>query len=137
MTKNTMTASDREEAMKAEAVRARIAQFCDWFEVQPPKLKTRMGKVYLTDELAAWLDDTGASYDWIFLGDAKGMSAAYRNYHIGTRETLKAVQGFDAVEKQALITALRLVVAKQVPIEEALAAFKVAVEEHRASKVAA
>ncbi|MFN4159571.1 MAG: hypothetical protein ACK4GO_14365 [Gemmobacter sp.] len=68
-----------EKDRSLEAVRARIALFCERFNVPVPKLKTRHGAVLLTDELHEWLGEHRASYDWILFGDALPMAAEYRD----------------------------------------------------------
>lgn len=49
--------------LSPESVKARIAAFCDWFGVEPPRLKGRGGSVCLNVELSAWLSGHGASWD--------------------------------------------------------------------------
>lgn len=67
-----------DDSLTLAVVKYRITEWCEWFDIAPPKLKTRKGEVYLTDELHAWMMAAGASFDWIFRGDAKAMAAAYR-----------------------------------------------------------
>ena len=38
-------------AVDTEATKARIAQWCEWFDLTQPKLKVRKGKIYLDAEL--------------------------------------------------------------------------------------
>ena len=64
--------------MSPEAIKARIAQWCEWFDLTPPKLTVRRGAVYLTDDLHAWLVQAGASFDWILCGDMRIMATTYR-----------------------------------------------------------
>ena len=59
----------------------RIAQWCEWFEA-PPKLEygdePDEDEIELTDESFQWMNESGASFDWIFLGDANGMAHAFK-----------------------------------------------------------
>lgn len=61
-----------------EATKARIAQWCEWFDLTPPKLMIRKGKIYLNAELHNWADASDISLDWLFMGDVKGLARAYR-----------------------------------------------------------
>lgn len=65
-----------------DAIMARIAQFCDWFEIVPPKLTIRHGKIILTEQLLTWCRDSGASLDWIFAGEVRGMAQGWRTLHL-------------------------------------------------------
>ncbi|MEO8242960.1 MAG: hypothetical protein ABI832_11630 [bacterium] len=55
------------------AVKTCIALFCDTAGVEPVKLATRKGEMRLTDELIGWCRITGASLDWITIGDVTNM----------------------------------------------------------------
>lgn len=61
-----------------EAIRARIAEFAEWFGCEPIKPKFRKGAILLTEELLAWVETHGASLDWIYSGDPKSMAATFR-----------------------------------------------------------
>jgi hypothetical protein len=108
-----------EKDMSPAGVRGRIAAFCKHFNVDPPgKLKVRKGAVYLTDDLLAWLKFTGASIDWILLGDPLCMAATYRQKW---------------AEDQEVIGALRKLSDDEVALfGEALAGWRAAVEARRA-----
>ncbi|MFN4160110.1 MAG: hypothetical protein ACK4GO_17180 [Gemmobacter sp.] len=89
--------------MSSDAIKARIAQFCEWFGVEPVKLKVRKGAVYLTDDLTRWCGDEGASLDWLFCGDLKGMAAAYRKEHAETAKLRSALRRLDDAESAMLL----------------------------------
>lgn len=61
-----------------EATKARINLYCELFDMQPPKLRTRLDKVYMTDELLEWCREAGASIDWICCGDPISMICRFR-----------------------------------------------------------
>ena len=67
-----------------EAVRARVAEFSEWFGVPTLKLTVRKGSVYVTDELVSWCNINGASIDWILLGEVRGMAATFREKYAVT-----------------------------------------------------
>lgn len=119
--------------MTPEAVRARMAQFCEWFGGEPVKLKVRAGRVYMTDELLAWHDQNGASLDWILLGEAKALARAYRDKHQREAEFLQTLKGFDDVEKAWLMEAL--IAGETGDMKAEMQAFKAKVEAHRAAKL--
>ena len=89
-----------------ESVRKRIASFCNRFEVAAPKIKTRKGEVYLTDELMKWVGDTGASIDWIFLGDPMPMAAAYRKEQLSLSDVLGVMRKLDPEESAMFLEAI-------------------------------
>ena len=61
-----------------EATKARIAQWCAWYDLTPPKLMIRKGKICLNAELHNWADNADISLDWLFMGEVKVMANAYR-----------------------------------------------------------
>jgi hypothetical protein len=69
-----------------EGARSRLAQFCARFDVEPPKLRIRAGRVAMTTELLTWFRAEGASLDWILCGDPMGMAATYRKDFLQLRE---------------------------------------------------
>jgi hypothetical protein len=97
----------RERDFSLESVKRRLEAFCTHFQVDPPKLKTRNGSVYLTDELIAWHDQNGASMDWILWGDALGMASTYREKHALKAEVRGALKSFDESEKRILADVLK------------------------------
>jgi hypothetical protein len=117
-----------------DVIKARIAEWCAWFKLEPPKLKIRKGEMYLTDSLAGWLGTSGASYDWILCGDAKCMAVVYREKYQHEARLQKAVAALDDVEVGLLLDALRGPIAAGVPVEEAMAAFREAVDERRTAE---
>lgn len=88
------------EAMKPDVVRARIAQFSEWFGIPPVKLSVRKGHVIMTDELVNWCGDEGASIDWICCGIAKGMAQVFRERHAGMARLTGALRKLDEAERQ-------------------------------------
>ncbi len=106
--------------------RDRIEQFCGWFELDLPKLRYRKDYPVMNDALRDWLDESGASLDWIWAGDAKCMAAAYRRAHQNKKEFQEALV--------ALNFAMRLTINHELNFDDALAAFKAAVVERRAEK---
>jgi hypothetical protein len=121
--------------LSPEAVRARMAEFCDWFGIAPIKIKVRAGSVYMTDELVQWCHDAGASIDWICLGEVRGMAAAFREKHAPSpedREVVKVLRNFDDVEQAKMLELLKAQNAGQMTFEAAMDCFKAFVAERRA-----
>ena len=116
------------------ATKARIAQWCEWFALQPPKLKVRKGQIYLTPELTTWADAADISLDWLFMGDVRVMASAYRREREAERQSLALVRSFDAPEQRMLAAALKSVADGLVTNEDASAAFTAAVQERRAGQ---
>lgn len=88
------------EAMKPEAVRARIAQFSEWFGVPPVKLKVHKGSVIMNDDLLNWCSEHTASIDWICCGIAKGMAQTFRDRYADTARLTGALRKLDEAERQ-------------------------------------
>lgn len=109
------------DAMKPEAVRARIAQFSEWFGVPPVKLSVRKGSVIMTDELLHWCENEGASIDWVFCGIAKGMAQTFRDRYADTARLTGALRKLDETERQIF--------------EQCLIDMDMKVKAHRAAKV--
>ena len=61
-----------------EATKARIAQWGELYDLTPPKLMIRKGKIYLNADLHNWADQADISLDWLFMGEVKAMANAYR-----------------------------------------------------------
>lgn len=122
--------------MSPEAVRARIAEYCEWFGAPWLKIKVRSGQVYMTDDLLAWHKEHGASLDWIIFGEAKAMARAYREKHATEREMVEVLGRFDDVEQKKMIEVLQAQAAGQMTFEAAMAEFKAFVSERRADQTA-
>jgi hypothetical protein len=117
-----------------DVIKARIAEWCAWFDLEPPHLKIRKGEIYLTDSLAGWLGTSGASYDWILCGDAKCMAVVYREKYAMESRVLNALKGFDDVEVAMLTAALERANTNGVSITDVLAEWQTAVDAHRAAR---
>lgn len=74
-----------------EAIRARIAEFAEWFGCEPVKPKFRKGAILLTEELLAWVKTHGASLDWIYSGNPKSMAATFRRKYAVMEPSLRAL----------------------------------------------
>lgn len=118
---------------RAEAVKARIAQFCGWFDVEPPKLRIRKGEVYLTDEFIAWFRATGASIDWIVLGDVRPMAATVRKQHLEDEKILAPFRQLDEEEQKRFLVFVEEIRDGR-PFDEARADMDAWIAEHRAKK---
>jgi len=104
-----------------DAVRARIAEFCEWFDVEPVKIKARKGMVYLTDDLMAWINANGASIDWIVYGRAKGMAATFRQKYARKpeeEEFLRLIGRFSTAEQEIILAGIRDFAAGRITIQE-------------------
>jgi hypothetical protein len=113
----------------------RISAWCEWFGLDELKLKrNRKGQVLLNDDLVAWLYASGTSFDWIVVGDARGMAAAFRKSERDLRQFEDVLKRFDDTEQQLLLDALKASQEDGIPMEEALEDWTKAVEAHRAGK---
>jgi hypothetical protein len=98
------------ENTSPEAVRARIADFCSWFGLEPVQIKVRKGQVYLTDDLMTWIKTAGASIDWIICGRARCMAATYREKYAITpdqQEILDAMAMMSEPAQEAFVGGLK------------------------------
>lgn len=90
-----------------DAVNARIAQHCEWFGVEPCKIRSQNASVILTDELFDWCHRNGTSFDWIFLGDARSLAAVFKSRCDADREAGELFRNFDAEEQAEMIAAMQ------------------------------
>ena len=54
-------------------VRARMAQVCEWFDLEPVNNKTRGNRVVLSDEVNLWAFNNGINLDWLYTGTARAL----------------------------------------------------------------
>lgn len=93
-----------------EAIRARIAEFAEWFGCEPVKPQFRKGALLLTEELLAWVETHGASLDWIYSGDPKSMAATFRcKYAVdpGLRALREKINKLSVPEKEIILDCLK------------------------------
>ena len=116
----------------------RLAAWADWFGLDPaPMHRDEDGDLLLDDDLLTWMLASGASIDWLVCGDLRLMAARYRHECLTERRFAETLDRFDDAEVKFLVAALKAHGEGLVPMEDALGAFKAAVEEHRASGRAA
>lgn len=113
----------------------RIAAFCEWFGVEPPRVEYDeeegpAGGPLLNDDLWNWFMASGASFDWIICGDPRPMAGAYRRDVAQEHRLLNVLAKFDDEEQRLLAEALSQH-EDGAPIEAALEGWRVAVEAHR------
>lgn len=125
-------ALSRPRHVEIEETKARIAQWCSWFDMPPPKVRVRKGELLFTPELQNWMDAADMSLDWAFMGNAKVMGMAYRARRQGERDARIIASAFDPDEKRMLIVALKSVGEGLISNEDAIAAFTTAIQERRA-----
>lgn len=119
-----------------EAVRVRMAQFCEWFDVEPVKLNVRKGEVYLTEGFMTWIKSHGASLDWICYGGEKGMAVTYREKYAQTpdqQEFANVIGQFTKAEQEILLDCLEAHKAGRLNLDQAMADFRSRVTAHRAA----
>lgn len=118
--KNPLDVSDT----SPESIRTRIAAFCEWFGVEPVKLKVRAGKIYMTDELLAWSREVGICIDWLISGKVRYMAAAYRADFLAKQDLTHLLGQLGADEKRLLLDCIKAYQAGEVTLEEAMARFR-------------
>ena len=106
------------------AIKTRLAQFCAWFELTPPRLKVARTGVCRTDELAVWVQSVGISWDWLFLGDAHGMAQAFRRANSPVAEARKLVAAMTDEQLRLSQIAARAYVDGVVTFDDAMATIK-------------
>ena len=115
------------EVAKFAGAEERIRQFAEWFDLEVPPIEYDpedvAGGPLLTDELFAWISDNGASFDWIFCGDAKGMATAFRRSEKNERRARETLEHLTPEETRGLNLAMSATIERGVPIKEALAIF--------------
>ena len=120
----TMTAVDR------------LALFCGWFDLTPPKVRKRKGGIYLTDDLIAWMDEHGMSTKWLVDGCTKDEAIAYREMWIEDRKMNDLLAEFDSIELGLLTSALEDHRDGRAPFEIARQGWRDAVLAYRAERAA-
>lgn len=103
---NTPGLPETDKDMTPAGVRARIAAFCAAFDVAPCKVRSRKDQVFLTDELHDWITTTGASFDWILLGNPMVMAAKYRKDMLFDRDMKKSLKNLDPEESKMFADSL-------------------------------
>ena len=68
-------------------MRGRLADLCNWFAIDPPRIKTQRGKVILSNDLMTWCEAEAVSLDYVLLGDARPMAATVRRLNLAARKT--------------------------------------------------
>ncbi|MBO4169696.1 hypothetical protein [Cereibacter azotoformans] len=94
-TTETMTAVDR------------LALFCEWFDLTPPKVRKRLGDIVLTPDFIKWADESGASINWLAEGGTMEEAAAYREKWLEDRKMKDLLANFDSIEFGFLRDAFR------------------------------
>lgn len=122
------------QATSPAAVRARVTDWCKWFDLAPVKVRVRLGEVYMTNEMLKWCRENSAPLDWIFLADAKAMAVTYCKSRHEERDLVKILDGFDDAEKQHLLECLNGHSDGGKPFEDALADFKAFVQARRSTQ---
>lgn len=88
----------------------RVAAWCNWFGHDLPPLAfddDEPDALLLTDDLLKWAHESGASLDWVILGDAKNLAHAFHEKHASTRRLADMVVQLDDWEQAGLLDALR------------------------------
>lgn len=88
----------------------RVAAWCCWFGYDLPKLDfddEDPATLLLTDDLLKWAHESGASLDWVILGDARGLARPFHEKHASPSRIAGIVQGLDDWEQTHLLIALR------------------------------
>ena len=108
----TGEASNSHKPTKADEIRARIALACEWFVLQPPKVKTNRGKVLLSDEVNQWCFQNGISPDWVYLGDVKPLVTADRNRRLAVHEVWHRFNGLTPENRARMLAKAKELLAK-------------------------
>lgn len=115
-------------------IRERIAEWCAWFDLAPPKLRVRKDSVYMNDELWQWLRNSGTSFDWVFCGDARSMAHIFRQRELETMKFNELLSGFDATEQDLMLEALKAHRSGKITFDEAIAKFQTDIAAYRADR---
>lgn len=130
---NEQRACANDALMSADATKDRIRQWCEWFDLPMPKVRSRKGSVYLTDELYSWMIEAGANFDWIFCGKMNGMAESYRKSALGQRSFLRATRHLDENESRILQVCMKSTANGTATVDDAIAAMTLAIAEYRQS----
>ena len=124
-------------AAQIDTVEIRIATFAKWFDIDPPSIECDPddpeGGPLLTNELYPWLIDQDASFDWVFIGDPKGMAIEYRKQQLDKSGLMKSFDRLDETEQKMFVIAVRSFVDGLVPLEQALGLVEKEIEAYRAT----
>lgn len=120
------------------AAAERVAQFCEWFDLEVPKLRRMNGQLIWNDDFHNWMTESGASFDWIVLGDARSMAATARRVYLQEREVMEICRQLDATERSLLLEAIQAAGGKgDDAFQAALNECGDKIRAHRSQKVAA
>ena len=120
-------------------VAERMEQFCQRFEVEPVKLRyirRATDSVVMNEALLNWHNDTGASIDWIAIGNPVPMMVAYRKDHLSNRKLRNALARLDDAEIGGLNFIVKAVVDGHVNKDDAFPMLFDVLKERRAAMVA-
>ncbi|MCL6283609.1 hypothetical protein M3P21_08665 [Ruegeria sp. 2012CJ41-6] len=108
----------------------RIDAFCDWNDCEPPELSfDDDGSLILTDNIIDWCREQGASIDWVFCGDPKGMAAAFRKSCEDFRPIKKELKEMNPEQLRTVTVAMKAYIAGIAPLEQTMEASKAALDE--------
>lgn len=122
-------------AHHADAVRARMADFCEWFGVEPVKSRVRKGDVYLTDDLVRWCRYEGVSIDWLSCGSVRDIVAAYRDKYRLESRFEDAIRKYDDTAQKYLLQCLKRHTDNGESLEDVMADFSEFAESRGGAKV--
>ena len=106
---------------KTAETKARIAQYCDWFAINPPKVRVGPKGILFTDELNAFLDAEGVCLDWLFRGDVRALVVAWRKDAAQKNRVAATVKNLTDRQKRAFVAGLRAYTELGVPFDDAMA----------------
>ncbi|WP_372572681.1 hypothetical protein [Ruegeria jejuensis] len=108
----------------------RIDAFCDWNDCEPPELSfDEDGSLLMTENIVDWCREQGASIDWIFCGDPKGMAAAFRKNSEEFRPIKKELEELNPEQLRTVTVAMKAYIAGIAPLEQTMEASKAALDE--------
>lgn len=102
----------------------RVAAHCEWFEMEPPKLEydgDGPDEVLITDELMDWISKSGGSYDWLLVGDPRGMALAFEEKYRSVREFEALLYELDKDARTFVIGVVRELLDGKITHDEAVA----------------
>lgn len=133
-----MTISERDADLSTP--QARIAWFCQWFEVTPPTLAyddEEPDQLLLTDALLRWCRLEGVSLDWLFSGLVAGALAAHREKHRMTPDDIRLIDVFGQYSEDEQMILLEGIKRGEEPGADFEAEVKTAMEQIKAKRKAA
>ncbi len=117
---------------------ARCRAWAEWFGLEPAPIKKGRGKhaksVLMNDAFMQWVHASGASLDWIVIGDVRTLAVAFRRSALMEQRMVEAIKPLDPEQLDLLKATMLLMARREIAAEDVVEAFKAGQAELLARK---